>query len=254
MAGYRSFLFSEAVISDCSITLDPRESHHLIKVLRARAGAEVELLDGQGKIYRGQIKEPNAKGVQVAVDEVVSAARSKPKVTLIQSITKGKTMDLVLRMGTEIGAACIQPVFTNHGEVQIKGERLRSKVDKWEMTMIEACKQCGLPFLPSLGTPCRIDSWLDAHSVGDGDLRIVASLEEGSRPLGRLLADYPEVASVVVAVGPEGDFSPSEYQALANSGFRPVRLGENILRAETAAAYLLSVVDQHYLCGISEGY
>jgi 16S rRNA (uracil1498-N3)-methyltransferase len=51
-------------------------------------------------------------------------------------------------------------------------------------------------------------------------------------------------AEVVVAVGPEGDFTAGEYAALATAGFQPVRLGANVLRAETAAAYILSVVDQ----------
>ena len=86
-------------------------------------------------------------------------------------------MDLVLRMGTEIGASRIQPIFTNHGEVQIKGERLRSKVEKWELTMIEACKQCGLPFLPELGAPCSLSEWIAQSEKSQAELRIVASLE-----------------------------------------------------------------------------
>ena len=246
MAGYRSFLFSEASVLKDSLQLDGRESHHLIKVLRAKVGNTVDVLNGRGTIYRGRIKEAHSKAVIVKIEDRVESSQSIPKVTLLQSITKGKTMDLVLRMGTEIGAACIQPIFTNHGEVQIKGDRLRSKVEKWEMTMIEACKQCGLPFLPKLGIPCSLDEWREESPSSGSALRIVASLEDGSRPLGQLLKDFGHVEEVVVAVGPEGDFAPVEYQALADSGFRPVRLGENILRAETAAAYILSVVDQHH--------
>ena len=49
---------------------------------------------------------------------------------------------------------------------------------------------------------------------------------------------------VVVAVGPAGDFSVAEYAGLRDAGFKAVRLGANVLRAETAAAYILSVVDQ----------
>lgn len=246
MAGYRSFLFSDASFSDEALVLDARESHHLIKVLRARQGDSVEVLDGAGRKYRGTISDANAKAAGIKVEEVVESELSNPRVTLLQSITKGKTMDLVLRMGTEIGAACIQPIFTNHGEVQIKGDRLSSKVEKWELTMIEACKQCGLPFLPKLGEPCALTDWLGVNEGKSGQLRIVASLEEGSRPLGNVLQDCAGVEEVVVAVGPEGDFSSAEYEALRRHGFRPVRLGANILRAETAAAYLLSVVDQHY--------
>ena len=246
MAGYRSFLFPDASIFQDSLQLDGRESHHLIKVLRAKAGDVIEVLNGRGTIYLGRIKEANSKAVIVQIEDQVESSPSFPQVTLLQSITKGKTMDLVVRMGTEIGAACIQPIFTHHGEVQIKANRLSSKVDKWEVTMIEACKQCGLPFLPQLGAPCSLEDWIRDNANRDEQLRIVASLEEGSRPLGQVLRNWECIEEICVAVGPEGDFSPAEYRALGENGFRSVRLAANILRAETAAAYILSVVDQHH--------
>jgi 16S rRNA (uracil1498-N3)-methyltransferase len=72
----------------------------------------------------------------------------------------------------------------------------------------------------------------------------VASLEEGSRPLCEVLEAAGEFDEVVVAVGPEGDFTAGEYAALATAGFQPVRLGANVLRQKRPAAYILSVVDQ----------
>ncbi len=152
-------------------------------------------------------------------------------------------MDLILKMATEIGVSRIQPVYTDYGEVQLRGDRMQGKVEKWRMTMIEACKQCGLPHLPELSLPQPLKDYLRA--AGDG-LGLVASLESGSRPLasvlGALRSDLPGV--ITVAVGPEGDFSPAEYAGLRGAGFLPVRLGANVLRAETAAAYILSVTDQ----------
>ena len=245
MAGYRSFLFPDASIFQDSLQLDGRESHHLIKVLRAKAGDVIEVLNGRGTIYLGRIRKPIRRRSSCR-SKIGGVFASLPQVTLLQSITKGKTMDLVVRMGTEIGAACIQPIFTHHGEVQIKANRLSSKVDKWEVTMIEACKQCGLPFLPQLGAPCSLEDWIRDNANRDEQLRIVASLEEGSRPLGQVLRNWECIEEICVAVGPEGDFSPAEYRALGENGFRSVRLAANILRAETAAAYILSVVDQHH--------
>jgi len=244
MARYRSFLFPEASVqSDCLI-LDSRESHHLVRVFRAKVGETVEVLDGGGARYLGSIEVADAKAARIRICEVERSPEPRPRVTLLQSIPKGKTMDLILRMATEIGASSVQPVFTDQGDVQIKGERLHSKVDKWRVTMIEACKQCGLSFLPELAEPISLASWLSTHSGDSAGLRVVASLEEGSRPLRDVLNEAGELDEVVVAVGPEGDFSAGEYAALAEAGFRPVRLGANVLRAETAAAYILSVVDQ----------
>lgn len=245
MARYRSFLFPEAIIAEDHCILDPRESHHLARVFRARKGETVDLLDGQGKIYHGQILEADPKGTRVEVESIEVFPRSPLSVCLLQSMPKGKSMDLILRMATEIGVASVQPVFTDQGELQIKGDRLQSKVEKWRLTMIESCKQCGLPFLPELKQPIGLQEWLAQNEAGAlGSIRIVASLQEGSRPLRETLADAGALSEAVVAVGPEGDFSEREYAALRESAFRPVRLGAYVLRAETAAAYLLSVVDQ----------
>jgi 16S rRNA (uracil1498-N3)-methyltransferase len=244
MAQYRTFLFSEASLEAGVLTLDARESHHLVRVFRAKVGEAVEALDGRGTRYHGRLVAADAKAARIEIDTVERAPKPQPQVTLLQSIPKGKAMDLILRMATEIGATRVQPVFTDQGDVQIKGDRLRSKVEKWRVTMIEACKQCGLSYLPSLEMPMSLKEWLPAHTPAHGSLRLVASLEDGSRPLGDVLRDAGEVQAVLVAVGPEGDFTAGEYAALNEAGFQPVRLGANVLRAETAAAYMLSVVDQ----------
>ena len=244
MARYRSFLFPEATVGEDFLVLDSRESHHLVRVFRARVGDSVEVLDGYGRRYLGRIELADAKGVRVAVDSVEVSAPAGPRVTLIQSMPKGKTMDLILRMATEIGATAVQPVFTRQSEVQMEGSRLNSKVEKWRLTMVEACKQCGLSLLPELAQPLKLEQWLDSHARPERELRIVASLEAGSLPLLDVLQSLAAVPSIVIAVGPEGDFTAQEYAGLRDAGFQPVRLGANVLRAETAAAYLLSVVDQ----------
>ena len=244
MARYRSFLFPEASIESNLLTLDVRESHHLVRVFRAKVGETVEVLDGRGTRYLGRIAAADGKAVRVEVDEVVQDAPPMPRVTLLQSVPKGKTMDLILRMATEIGASQVQPIFTDQGDVQIKGERLLSKVEKWRLTMIESCKQCGLGYLPELASPTSLTDWLREYPASAGTLRVVASLEDGSRPLREVLQAAGSLQEVVVAVGPEGDFTAGEYEALREAGFLPVRLGRNVLRAETAAAYILSVVDQ----------
>lgn len=252
MAPYRSFLFPEASsVETESLTLDARESHHLVRVLRAKSGQTVEVLDGKGTRYLGHISTVDAKAVRVEVDSLEKTQPPRTRVTLLQSIPKGKTMDLILRMATEIGVACVQPVFTDQGEVQMKGERVLSKIEKWRLTMIESCKQCGLAYLPELAVPTSLAEWLNSGGgmslsadSSAASLRIVASLEEGSRPLYEVLEAAREFDEIVVAVGPEGDFTAGEYAALAGAGFQSVRLAANVLRAETAAAYLLSVVDQ----------
>lgn len=237
-ARYRSYLFPEATVGDNCLILDARESHHLVRVFRATAGATVEVLDGRGTRYFGRIELANARGVRVAIESVQTTPLPLPSVTLLQAVAKGKAMDLIVRMATEMGAAVIQPVFTD------QGEHGQPKLEKWHLTMIEACKQCGLSHVPELLAPLSLRDCLQVMHPDEQTLRVVASLEAGSRPLLEVLNAASRPDKIVVAVGPAGDFSAAEYQLLGDSGFNAVRLGANTLRTETAVAYLLSVVDQ----------
>ena len=245
MAGYRSFLFPEAELGTEHAVLDARESHHLVRVFRAQAGDSVELLDGRGRRYAGRLVEANGKAARVAIESVTEHPRERPPVTLVQAIPKGKAMDLILRMAAELGAAAIRPIFTAQGEVQLSGDRLAGKLEKWRLVMVEACKQCGLPWLPELHAPQDFGSWFAAGEADDRCLRMVASLGEHSRPLQTVLGERTgQVEAIEIAVGPEGDFSAAEYAAFEGAGWEAVRLGANVLRAETASAYVLSVIDQ----------
>ena len=245
MCGYRCFLYPGAQVGGDRVILDARESHHLVRVLRAREGAEIELLDGNGCLRRGCLASAESGGAVVELKRVERVEAPRPSLTLVQALPKGKATDLVLRMATEVGAARIAPVFTEHGEMRIKGERLAAKTAKWRTTMVESCKQCGLPFLPDLLEPVALPKRLAQLPVEEGRIALVGSLEAGSRPLAQVLPKGDgRLDEVIVAVGPEGDFSVAEYALLRESGFWPVRLGANVLRVETAAIYLMSVVDQ----------
>jgi len=250
MAHYRSYLFPEAEMLAGSITLDKRESHHLVKVFRARAGDSLEVLDGQGRRYLGHLTRADARAAVVGIDQVEQVAAPTHQVTLLQALPKGKAMDLILRMATEIGASTLQPIYTHQSEVHFPRERVAGKLEKWRATTIEASKQCGLAYLPEVRPPLDLREWLVQNAAAKDELRIVASLEAGSRLLLDALsaADLPD--RITLAVGPEGDFSTEEYLALRENGFVPVRLGDNVLRAETATAYMLSVIDQFARVGM----
>lgn len=257
MSQYRSFLFAEAEAGGDRLVLDSRESHHLVRVLRAEAGASVEVLDGRGRRYAGRLERADGKAARIRVEGVERVAPPSPELVLIQAVPKGRAMEASLRMATEIGVGRIFPLFTDHGEVRLRGGRLDAKVGKWNGILIEACKQCGLPFLPRLEAPVGLREWLRGGRSGpggseSGELRLVAALERETRPLVRCLREAGAVSRIAYAVGPEGDFSGAEYGLLREAGFLPVSLGANVLRAETAVAYGLGVID-HAMRGETSG-
>lgn len=239
MARYRSFLFPEAVLKGDTILLDERESHHLARVFRAKEGEAIEVLDGRGICYCGTIRSVHPKEVRVSIESERREPVTRPRVLLLQSEPKPKAMDIILRMATEIGVSAIQPILTD------QGEHPQFKREKRLLTMIEACKQCGLSYVPELHETCHLNDWLRSNDQRGKTLRLVASLEASSLPLLSVLQEFPEnLEEIVVAVGPAGDFSAAEYALLRSSGFVAVRLGANVLRVETAVAYTLSIIDQ----------
>ena len=232
------------------IVLDARESHQLVRVLRdACEESRSRCWTVWGSLLRlsDRISGGCAGDALACVGSVIGAMSPRVLRTGAGAIGfegQGDGFDFC-GWRAEIGATAtfITSRHLGIGEVLIKGDRLASKWEKWQLVMIEACKQCGLAFLPDLRKPVSLSDYLDSlKAASGGERRIVASLEPGAQRLTDCLD--AGLRSVELAVGPEGDFSAKEYGQLGESGFLPARLGANVLRAETAAAYLLSVADQ----------
>jgi 16S rRNA (uracil1498-N3)-methyltransferase len=146
-------------------------------------------------------------------------------------------MDELIRPLCEIGVDRIIPVLSEHTEKRWRSEsQMHEKIERWRRLSIEAAKQSGNLRLPSIDAPASLKEALGAYNGG----LLVASLEDDAQVLGSLSL---ESQSYAFCVGPEGDWSPSEYALLRAKGARPIRLADYVLRAETAAIYAMSVLD-----------
>ncbi len=224
------------------IGLNREASHHLVTVLRARVGDPCLLLDGQGLRATARLADPQPKAAQLELLEVERVVRQAFTMRLCPAVLKGKAFDLLIRLATEIGATRITPLLTEHTEAQVDATKAERKRQKWHQTAIEACKQCGNAWLPEIEPPRPLAELLAAPA--DDALRLVASLEPNAEPLTKLLDPAHPPEEVWALIGPEGDFSPQEYPAIAAAGFKRWHLTRNILRGETAAAYALATLDQ----------
>ena len=243
MAGYKSYLSNKASIKDGFIFLDEKESHHLIRVLRLKVGQLVKVSDGLGKLYETKVFNQNAKKLTLDIISINHSEQRKNKITLIFAITKTKSMELVLKIATEIGISAIQPVITDHSVFKVDS-KLFDRKEKWEKIIIEAGKQCGSAFLPDIKSPCKIEEYFQEIDINSKN-RILASLRENKKTLIEYLNSLENYKNeFILAIGPEGDFSKKEYKMFQDFGFHGVKLSNNILRSETAVLYSLSVLDQ----------
>lgn len=244
MAGLRVFLENKLPGKGETLTLPPDEGRHLAKALRARPGDAVELLDGCGHRIAATFVAESGRSAEVEVHSISAEPPPSCPVTLLQAIPKGKAFESIIQVATEIGAARIIPVLSDHCEVKLDAPRAESKQKHWLACAREACKQSGHPWLLDIATPQKLADAV--NSISQHTLCIVASLEGEPPPIARLVGEHLSSgtpAGITLAIGPEGDFSKAEYQLLADKGFQPVRLGNNVLRSKTAATYTLSIID-----------
>lgn len=237
---HRFFLPPEAC-ETAVVSLDAADSHHARRVLRLEPGDPVEILDGAGRILAGRVAAVERQGVTVVVDGVCRI-EAPPRIGLAVSVLKGRAMDWLVQKATELGATEIHPLLPERGVVRIAADEAAAKIEGWRTTAIEACKQCGNPWLPKFHAPTTPEGFLAAHS---GGLLLVAALWGSPRLPGEILAGLPERPDgITVVVGPEGDLTPQEARTLEGAGAVPFTLGPLVLRAETAAIAALAVL-QH---------
>jgi 16S rRNA (uracil1498-N3)-methyltransferase len=182
-------------------------------------------------------------------------------------------MDLIVQKAVEIGAAEIAPIISDRTIVQVDSESAAQKQSKWQQIAIEAAKQCGQNWLPYMHAPIKLSDFLSAVEAGVSsaessaahptrlplqknnapfDLQLIGSLQPGARHLKKVLAGYSTEhqdppRSVLMLVGPEGDFTPAELALARRRGCEPITLGPIILRVETAAIYCLSILSYELL-------
>lgn len=223
--------------------LEGDEARHLTQVLRIRPGETITVFDGEGREAPATVVRVARNRVELAVGQAMATPAIRPAITLAQAIPKGKNMELIVQKAVELGVARVQPLLTRHTVVR-PGD---AKAAKWRRTALEACKQCGQNLLPEIAEPMPFAAWLKAAApAGPDELRLIASLAPGARPLRAILGEHAAPPGATLLIGPEGDFSLDETAAALAAGCQPVSLGNIILRVETAALFALSALRYQY--------
>lgn len=215
------------------------EAHHLTHVLRAEPGREVELIDGSGKVWRGIVFRI-AEG-QVELDEVELISRGESagaRIGLVQSLCKADRLEWVLQKTTELGVEQIHLLEAERSVVRIAADKLESKMERWRKILLAAAKQSRRATVPLLHPPARPASLCDRLPAG---LKLILSESARDLSLKHVLRES-RWSSAVFCIGPEGGWTAREQECFSGAGFRPVSLGPQILRTETAAIVATAIL------------
>ena len=216
--------------------LPETQAHYIARVLRHGVGDAVQLFDGSGLEYLGQLIEVGKKTVRVELTEQLPGLAESPlQVHLGQGLSRGERMDWAIQKATELGVAQITPIISERCEVRLKDERADKLLSRWQQVAISACEQCGRSTLPVIHPPMLLADWLQQVQA---DLKLVL------HPVAEPLASHAKPQTLAFLIGPEGGLNDAEVTQAVNQNFHAARLGPRVLRTETAAAVALSVAQQ----------
>ena len=209
-------LFAPQPMQPGVVILDAYEAHHGRTVLRLKAGDRCRVVDGCGSSAEAVVREVGRHSLQVEVGSPQQhAPPSAHDLTVAVAAPKGNHLDDVLRSLVELGVGAISIVECERSSRMPKLERL-------QRIAVEAVKQCGSAWLPSVGIHGPL---LAAPLPG----RVVILAPDGAAPL----VGKPQPTTLVI--GPEGGLTTDEHERLCASGAEACRLTDTILRIETAA-------------------
>ena len=225
-----------------SVELNAAESRHLCGALRARAGDMVDVFDAKGSAYRCELAGASSKSAALRVIGRLYPKSPEVEVYLAQCLPKGPAFDEIIRQSVELGASGIYPLMSCRSVVRLGRADAEKKSAKWFEKYVEAIKQSSNLSKFEMSPVSDISDFLS--NSGGFEVKLVASLRENASPIYKVLksAGVDFAKSACVLIGPEGDLSDAEYDAAESAGFIPVKLGDNVMKCDTAAACALSVL------------
>ena len=248
-----------------TVVLAGDEFHHLRAVRRLGAGDEVELFDGRGRLAVCTVLRIGKREAELEVREASDCPPPRVQLTLATAIPKGERMDGLVEKATELGVWALWPLVTERSVVKDVGQM---KHEGWKRRAVEASKQCGRVWVPEIAAPMPLAGAIEQQGAmlslakacpgaGGAMLTLLADPSAEAAPILQVLGHCPipaqaraEPSRILGFVGPEGGFTAEESAALRSAGAMPVRLGEHILRIETAAVALCAAVGLRAGCRV----
>ncbi len=212
--------------------LEEEEGRHLLTVLRHKVGDRLQVTDGLGNMYEGEIAEASKRGVSIHLLTTTAVPPERPgRLHLAIAPTKQmERLEWCLEKATEIGVDDITLLQCHHSE------RTTVRLDRLEKVLVSAMKQSLRAWLPQLHGLLPFRSFVTAAT--EAQKRIAWCADS---PLPHLKTTLVPDQSTLILIGPEGDFSPEEVALAQQHGFVGVGLGTARLRTETAGLLAVTV-------------
>ena len=228
--------FSKTIDKDYLI-LEDTDIHHIKNVMRNKIGDKIECIYNK-TLYICEIIDTNYNKVKI-VEKKEEDNESKQDVAIAIALVKEQKMDLILQKLTELGITKIIPVSMERSIVKLDDKKFQKKKERWEKICKEAAEQSKRNVIPEI---------TDIHTIKQlanlpYEQKFICSTRNQKNLVNNYLQTKEAYATMLFVIGPEGGISPKEEDLLESFGYIPITLGNRIMRVETAAIYIASIIN-----------
>ena len=230
---YIRLFFKESLSLNFNSTLDKPQSYYLSKVMRMNEGQSFSLFNHGGE-WEAKIQSINKGIIEFLIVKKLRSANTEKEIWLAFAPIKLNYLNLMIQKGTEIGVTKFIPILTERTIVRKINEKRINKI------IVEASEQSNRIKVPSLDRLIKLDNFLDLNQKVN---IIFGDLNTKNKKI-----EIKNKDPICILIGPEGDFSVNERKKILElKNILPVKINNNILRSETAAISLISIINFNLL-------
>lgn len=241
----RKFFVNSNQIEENEVRIIGEDVNHIKNVLRLKTGNEIKICDSDSNVnYICSIEEIKKDEIICSIiEKAKNEAESNVEIHIFQGLPKADKLELIIQKGTELGASKFTPVNFKRSIVKINDKDAKKKIDRWQKIAEVSAKQSGRDIIPKVSNIENVKNI--CNLVQNYDIVIVAyELEEKNFIKDELLKlkNSKNNFKIAVVIGPEGGIEEDEIYVLRTAGAHIVTLGKRILRTETVAMQIISVI------------
>lgn len=240
------FFVAENQIDNNKITIIGDDVNHIKNVLRQKSGDKITICDtSKEQDYLCKIDKIEEKSIDCnIIEKLENNTESNVKVTIFQGLPKADKLELVIQKSVELGAYDITPLQMKRCVVKLNEKDKLKKIQRWQKISEVAAKQCGRNIIPKINNIVNVKEV--CNLCNEYDIVLIAYENEKENTLKKELKNLKkldeEEIKVAVIIGPEGGIAPEEIKMFEENGAKIITLGNRILRTETVALSVLSII------------
>ena len=223
---------------DTNLILQPSDLHHIKNVMRNKIGDNIEVVYNE-IVYTCKITNLDNFSLEI-IKETTEDKENNVNLTVALSLVNEQKFDLIIQKLTELGVSTIIPIKTERSIIKLDDKKALKKIERWQTICKEASEQSKRTKIPKIE---KIINIKELKNI-DNKLKLICSLNDNSCSLDNYLDN--NLKEIMFVIGPEGGFSQTEEEYLLNNGFKSVSLGKRVMRVETAAIYVASIINYVY--------